>query len=348
MRIRSLATVIIAAAVRSWGPRGSLIVAAGAVVMVLVAVTFVLLTLRGVRVDGPRIVVTLGADRANLPGLAVAPATVQELARLFQEVGHDIDDIHGADPAVPRVFVSQLPPDLTAMKSPNKRKALFISTVLPLVLLTNEIVLDIRREIVRLHRRTARGRSMRNAERLWLDRMFERHRVKNGDIDELLRRVDTIPVGLALAQAAIESGWGTSRFARDGNALYGQWTTETDRGLIPRGRDKDATHAIKSFDHLADSVIAYHRNLNLHRAYAKFRRLREAMRKRSGRLDGRVLARTLGSYSERGFDYVADLKWIISLNRLTRFRDARLMKRACLPAREGGEKRAPGHGLPTC
>ena len=132
----------------------------------------------------------------------------------------------------------------------------------------------------------------------------------------LMRRVDTVPASLALAQAAEESGWGTSRFAQEGNALFGQWTTAEGEGLVPRRREAEASHKVRVFDELHDAVAAYLHNLNTHRAYRQFRLTRAEQRAESGRLDSVALVEDLKSYSERGEDYVASIKTIIRVNRL--------------------------------
>ena len=128
--------------------------------------------------------------------------------------------------------------------------------------------------------------------------------------------MDIIPPALALAQAAEESGWGTSRFVIEGNALFGQWTVEGDRGIVPARRDADRSHKIKAFETLLDAVRAYARNLNTHRAYRKLRTQRQRMRLDGTPIRGRRLIETLTSYSERGVDYVKDLRAIMTVNKL--------------------------------
>ena len=139
-------------------------------------------------------------------------------------------------------------------------------------------------------------------------------------------------MALALAQAAIESGWGTSRFAREGNALFGQWTWAPRGGLVPEKRDEGAKHSVCAFRQIADSVFAYVRNLNSHAAYARFRKVRAAIRRSGGRLDSITLSTTLDRYSERGDAYVADIRGIIERNRLDRLANATLMPRTCRTA----------------
>lgn len=133
---------------------------------------------------------------------------------------------------------------------------------------------------------------------------------------ELMRRVDVIPTSLVLAQAANESAWGMSRFAREGNNIFGQWCFDEGCGLVPARRGRNATHEVRAFDSIGDSVQAYFKNLNTHRSYEDMRELRETMRAQGRPLDSMVLARGLTRYSERGQAYVSELQEIIRVNRL--------------------------------
>ena len=135
-------------------------------------------------------------------------------------------------------------------------------------------------------------------------------------IDDLSRRVDIIPPSLAIAQAAIESGWGTSRFTTEGNALFGQWSEDKDDSMIPARRDAGRTYAIKRFSTLLGSIKAYMRNLNSHRAYRKFRAARAKSRAAGKEIAGPPLAKLLGSYSQRGPEYVRALTSIIEINQM--------------------------------
>ncbi|MBT5860679.1 MAG: hypothetical protein HOH89_05960 [Alphaproteobacteria bacterium] len=143
-------------------------------------------------------------------------------------------------------------------------------------------------------------------------------------IDEMIRRVDIVPASLAVAQGAEESGWGTSRFAIEGNAIFGQWTTSEAHGLRPSGADEDFKFFIRAFDGLGLSVAAYMQNLNTHAAYVSFRNRRKMQRDQMGELDPIGLAKTLLSYSERGADYVATLRTIMESNQLMEYDRARL------------------------
>lgn len=251
------------------------------------------------------------------------PENVHHLSKTFAHAAFDLDRVASGSAAVPRVFVQRLPGDLPDLPEVAERKAVFFKSMLPLVLKVNEDLRAERRRLWTLQSRLRLGEKLNAVDRLWLIVMAERYKVKRGDIDALLARVDVVPPSLALAQAAEESGWGTSRFTREGNALFGQWTW-TGEGIAPRKRDAGKTHKIRAFDKLIDSVRAYALNLNTHRAYRPLRKARERMRIQGGRLDGYTLAGYLTKYSERGPAYVEALRTIMDANRLNRFDGAKL------------------------
>ena len=136
--------------------------------------------------------------------------------------------------------------------------------------------------------------------------------------------MDEIPVSLAIAQAAKETGWGTSRFAQEGNALFGQWTWSGE-GLKPKGADKDEGHKVMKFNVLQASVRAYQRNLNTHSSYKEFRKARASLRDQEKSLDSLILANYLNAYAETGNQYVEVLQKIIQQNSLKDFDDAKLL-----------------------
>lgn len=146
-------------------------------------------------------------------------------------------------------------------------------------------------------------------------------------VKELMRRVDVIPTSLVLAQAANESGWGTSRFAREGNNIFGQWCFDEGCGLVPNARGEDASHEVRAFASVDAAVRAYFRNLNTHPSYEDLRTLRASMRMQGLPLNSMVLARGLTRYSERGMDYVEELQDMIRINDL-RERDRTFLNNA--------------------
>ncbi len=246
------------------------------------------------------------------------------LWRAYRQLGYDFRAVLEHDAPVPRIALTKLPPDLKAVREIEKRKAIFFKTVLPLVLKVNEEIRADRRRLWKIRYRLSTGRSLAAVDRLWLAVVAERYGVKRGDLKALFQRVDIIPPSLALAQAAEESGWGTSRFVQEGNAIFGQWTFSVHGSLTPRFRDEGKAHKIKKFDTLIDSVRAYAKNLNTHRAYRGFRKSRAVLRRVGAPLDVLLLARKLQSYSEQGWEYVLKLRSIILGNGLRELDDARL------------------------
>ena len=161
-------------------------------------------------------------------------------------------------------------------------------------------------------------------ERVWLKRRFKEYKIDDGDLARLKMRMDIVPVSVALAQAANESGWGTSRFALEGNALFGQWTW-SKKGISPKDADSDSNHKILQFQILKASVRAYKNNLNTHNAYQEFREARAKLREENEKINGLLLTKYLKNYAAIGEKYVAILEDIIKKNSLTDFDEANLL-----------------------
>jgi len=249
----------------------------------------------------------------------------QALAEKFKKMGYHLESVRDHGMPVPRVFLAEMPRDLHAVPEVSLKKTVFFQTMLPLILQENERILADRHRLIGLKAEMALGAKLSARDRLWLMVLVERYRLDNDNLDALLERVDVIPPSLAMAQAAEESGWGTSRFAQAGNAIYGQWTTADGNGLVPRERPDGMDHKVRAFDNLAQSVSAYMRNLNTHRAYRALRRERAKLRAAGDALDGQKLAGSLTSYSERGHEYVDSVRTIINANGLRELDDARLV-----------------------
>lgn len=243
---------------------------------------------------------------------------------LFRDIGYEIDGvrIHGE---VPRLFLASLPEDLRHQRRADLRKTTFIKSTLPLILHVNELILQDRARIIALRDQAAEGRLPGERDRLWLEETADRYGAKSADPTVLLAHVDIIPPSLAIAQAAEESGWGTSRFAREGNALFGQRAYKAHKkGIVPKQRPDGTTFRVRAFDHLIDGVKSYAHNLNSHPAYLDFRKARAQMRAKKGEIDGYRLAGALLRYSERGIDYIKTLRVIMRVNTLRAFDDAKL------------------------
>jgi Bax protein len=212
------------------------------------------------------------------------------------------------------LILDRLPADLALMKDHRKRQALFLRALLPMVLIENRSLRE-QRNLAKLLIEVEQPEYGSDTHK-WLKNIAKKFRV-HGDLTnpmvaaKLLSRLDEIPPALALAQSAIETGWGTSRFALKGNSLFGQWTFKRSDGLKPTGRKLDATHYVASFPTLRASVRAYMRNLNVGHAYREFRQERARLRADGDSLQAEELAVYLHRYSQRGEKYVADLQRMI-------------------------------------
>ncbi len=264
----------------------------------------------------------MSVESEALPGVG-DQGSGPTVAQVAAALSYDLDSIVGDGTGVPRVFLAAIPHDLSDVRETTERKALFFKSVLPLILQVNENLLIARMRLLTLKREIDSGKKPAAIDRLWLAMMSDRYGVARDDIPAMLKRVDIIPPSMAMAQAASESGWGTSRFVREGNALFGQWTFAIGN-LVPDGRDDGEEHMIKRFTNLIASVRGYARNLNTNRAYREFRDLRADLRRKDKPLDGRVLVGELHRYSERGVDYINEIRSLISFNKLNRLDGARL------------------------
>jgi Bax protein len=250
------------------------------------------------------------------------------LDKTFTNMGYDLDQVRSGAQRVPRVFLASMPDDIGKIREVPRKKALFFKTALPLILKANAEIHGDRRRLLDLKSRLKKLETLPAKDRLWLIVMFELYRVERGELSELLKRVDIIPVSLALAQAAVESGWGTSRFIREGNAMFGQWTTAEDEGLVPNKREGGKTHKVKAFKNLLHSARSYVWNLNTHKAYRGLRTLRQQLRNKGVPIRGMVLVESLIHYSERGEEYVKDIRSLITINKLKHFDEALLISEA--------------------
>lgn len=254
------------------------------------------------------------------PPEAVSPADHGELKSFFAARGYDWDTLHHG---IPPFFLESLPGDLDRIARVEEKKRVFFLSMLPMVLLANEEIDRKRRELTALLDRHDAGSPLSAEEDILIASLAREYGLKDDPLaDEaarsaLLRRVDTIPPSLALAQAATESAYGTSRFARLGNNLFGEWTFTPGTGLVPKERPPGATYEVRRFASLYDSVRSYMRNLNTHRAYRPFR-LRRAELRTAGLVPAGIdLAAGLERYSTRGTAYIEDLRAIIRRNGLS-------------------------------
>lgn len=293
--------------------------------------------------DRPPEHLEVAVETASAPnGHVIEPVDTEALEFVFGTVGFDLKDVRSGSDPVPAIYVSSLPEDLGFIDEVGRKKKLFFSAVLPLVLSANERVSRDRAKLLRLRDRLLDGANLHSSERDWLFRLAERYGVKSSEdidrplLDALSSRVDVVPVSLALAQAAVESGWGSSRFARHGNALFGQRAWSDDKGIVPMERTDSEGHVVRTYDTLLSSVSSYIHNLNTHPSYQEFRIDREAMRESGESLDGKQLAGGLLAYAEIGARYVEILRQVIEKNRLTEFDDALLKRNLVIASRQAG------------
>jgi len=250
-----------------------------------------------------------------------------ELEALFTSYGYDLQGLRdGVTTVVPRLSVAALPRDLAELADSEARKTIFLQTLLPLVLQANSEVRQTRAKVIAALDARAAGR-LGATDALWLDTVAEWYGAEPGDAADLLSRIDVMPPSLILAQAAQESGWGTSRFAQRANALFGQraWGKNA-RGLKPAEATRQ-DFRVRAFPDLMSAVRAYLHNLNSHRAYAELRRRRAQARALGTPLQALNLAEGLKSYSEEGQAYVRSLSALIESNQLQHYDDLRLQAR---------------------
>ena len=241
------------------------------------------------------------------------------IEQLFKDTDYNLNEVRKSKKVKP-IRLSLLPNEIKQIESSKKRKSLFIQIILPLILEENNLILIDRKRLFSILNKNQNSKKEIN----WLNRKFKQYGVLNKDIPTLKVRMDIIPVSLAIAQAAKETGWGTSRFALEGNALFGQWTWSGD-GIKPAGAENDTKHKVMKFKVLKASVRAYQRNLNTHSSYKNFRQLRAQLRDDSEKLDSLLLADQLDNYAETGKEYTKILKQIINQNSLKDFDDVKLM-----------------------
>ena len=256
-------------------------------------------------------------SKSILPDLNLKTETV---LNLFEDVNYDLNKVR-KDKKVKPIYFTQFPRDLDELQSVKLKKETFIKIVLPLIVAENEKILEDRAKLKKI----VSKKMTTDNEKQWLRQKLLEYKVKNGKVDDLTKKMDIIPTSLALAQAAKESGWGTSRFALEGNAMFGQWTW-TGNGIEPLFKDKSKSHKILKFPILRASVKSYINNLNTHKSYRKLREKRFVLRNKNRRIEGLKLTETLDNYAETGKEYTKIIAQIIKENRLTDFEPVTLTK----------------------
>jgi Bax protein len=241
------------------------------------------------------------------------------IKQLFEDTGYNLNDVRKKKLVKP-VALTLLPQEIKMIENSKKRKEFFIQIVLPLIIEENNNIKLDRKTLFTIINKSNNSVS----EKQWLERKYKQYGVKSKDLSTLKIRMDEIPVSLAIAQAAKETGWGTSRFALEGNALFGQWTWSGE-GLKPKEAKEGESHKVMKFNILQASVRAYQRNINTHSTYKDFRKARAKLRDSNKPLDSIKLSKYLNKYAETGNQYVEVLQKIIKQNKLQDFDDAKLL-----------------------
>ena len=236
--------------------------------------------------------------------------TTNDLNKIFDEQKYYISSVRD-NKLVPNILINKFPKDFSLISSTKDKKSLFIRSLLPLIILENNKIIEANKRIKKIDDNTFEYIARDDA--LWLKKQFINYKVKSHNFDELIAKVDIIPISIALAQAAIESGWGTSRFVAEGNALFGQWSWFKGSGIIPKKRDSDETYEIKSFENLRQSVAAYMKNLNSHNNYSEFRAVRNNYRINNSEMNSINLIKYLSKYAENT-EYSKILEIVIRKN----------------------------------
>lgn len=224
---------------------------------------------------------------------------------------------------VSREFFNHIPKKMNEINTVDK-KNIFISILLPIALRGNELVLE-EREFIK--------DAISSNDLSQIEYFSKRYKIKDykkinfaklsvKQVEEikskLLIKVNKIPISMILAQAIIESGWGSSRFAKEGNALFGEWTWQKGIGIKPQEK-LDANYAVKNFSNISASLNSYILNLNRHEAYNEMRNYRNKKYRNGDPITGYEAANFLSGYAEIGYQYVTKVKDMIKFNKLERF-----------------------------
>ena len=255
-------------------------------------------------------------DRQPTDTVRLSAVTIEEL---FKSTGYNLEDVR-KNKLVKPISLTLLPDEIKKIENSKKRKDLFIQIILPLIIKENNNIKRDRRKLFSILNKSKNSKKEKN----WLNSKFKQYGIANKDLSTLKIRLDEIPISMTIAQAAKETGWGTSRFAQEGNALFGQWTWSGE-GIKPLNADNNSTHKVMKFNVLQASVKAYQRNLNTHSSYKNFRSARAELRDDGKKLDSMFLSEYLDKYAETGKEYVKKLQLIIKQNNLTDFDDAKLL-----------------------
>ena len=242
----------------------------------------------------------------------------EEMIDIFDKYNFSVESFMN-EPSSSLIIFSSWPKDFMNINSVKKRKNLFINTLLPIIFIENRKILEDRKKILDWWNQSDGESFSREFWPNWLFELSEKYNYSESSLGNLLIRVDIVPLSLALSQAAIESGWGSSRYLNEGNAIFGQYTFDKKSGIKPRERRDDQKFYVKKFANLSESVGSYLKNINTHRAYEDFRQERRKLRMNGEDLLGNSLANYMTNYSERNLEYVKDIKYLIETNNFMKF-----------------------------
>lgn len=293
----------------------------------IVSLTLFILLVVPALISGCRDSAFHGRPSLLIPPKVAAPRSVADLQELFAELDYNLATL---DQGVPPLVLESLPEDMDRIANRAEKKRLFYLALLPMALMVNEEIRLERKQAQAVFRQLETGKPLSETDRAFLTSLTQKYRISGDPLTdpdiraEMLRRIDTIPVDLILAQAANESAYGTSRFCRLANNLFGEWTFTPGTGLVPEGRPKDATYEVRIFPDLLQSLKSYVRNLNTHWAYHSLRQRREELREQGKVPSGFELAAGLHLYSTRRQAYVDDIRRLIRGHNLVQLASAEL------------------------
>ncbi|MCK4507221.1 MAG: glucosaminidase domain-containing protein [Desulfuromonadales bacterium] len=287
-------------------------------ILIRSASSFILVPLVFIACHAPVLAAAQPIDRSSIQ--TIRPETTAGLQTFFQTLDYDWVQLENG---VPPLILENIPADIENSASIETKKRTFFMGLLPMVLLANQEIAEERMEILQiLQKHESSDANPSDRERL--AEISKRYGLRGRPITDhrartqLLQRVGTIPTSMVLAQAANESAWGTSRFARLGNNLFGEWTFKPGTGIVPAGRPPGETYEVRKFSSLYESIRSYMNNLNRNGAYRKLREVRAELRKAEQTVTGMALAQGLLHYSQRGEEYIREIQAMIRQNKLSR------------------------------
>lgn len=258
----------------------------------------------------------------------VTPQSHAQVKDLFSSLNYNWET---AGEFAPSLLLTSLPPDLDSIPDIAEKKRIFFLSLLPAALLANQEIVRQRERLIDLFRRFDEGLELFAEEEEYINALAREYKITGDPLAAteiralLLKRVDIIPPALVLAQAACESGYGTSRFSKMGNNIFGEWSFIPGTGMVPKQRPAGATYEVRRFNTLFESVRSYINNLNTHRAYTELRDIRSQLRSAGSALRGDKLAAGLRLYSSQRERYVNHIRKIILHNKLFRFSETQLL-----------------------